>query len=48
MTKSKTQKAAEKAVKKAGGRRIFGAPRGGGRFSAVKAVKQEKKKGEGK
>ena len=37
--KNKAQKIAEEAVKKAGGKKIIGR----GRFSAVKAVKQEKK-----
>jgi hypothetical protein len=36
---NKAQKIANKAVKKAGGRRILGR----NRFSAVKAVKKEKK-----
>lgn len=40
MAKNKAQKIANDAVKKAGGRRILGGPN---RFSAVKAVKQEKK-----
>jgi hypothetical protein len=44
MAKSKAQKVAEAAVKKAGGRRLPGR----GRFSAVSATKKEAKKQDGK